>query len=65
MTVQRYIDNPLLVDGLKFDLRIYVVICGFDPIHAFIADEGLARFCTVSFPDLLSSFTNLLTTAYL
>ena len=44
--VQRYLGKPLLVDGLKFDLRLYVIICGFDPIHAFIADEGLARFCT-------------------
>ena len=51
MVVQRYIDNPLLVNGLKFDLRIYVVIAGINPgdIHAFIADEGLARFCTVKY----------------
>ena len=61
MTVQRYIDNPLLVDGLKFDLRIYVILCGFNPIHAFIADEGLARFCTVSLQILLSLFTFLST----
>ena len=46
--VQRYLEKPLLVDGFKFDLRVYVIACGFDPIHAFLADEGLARFCTVS-----------------
>ena len=48
MVVQRYIDNPLLLNGLKFDLRIYVIATGFADgnIHAFIADEGLARFCT-------------------
>lgn len=45
--VQRYIDNPLLIDKKKFDLRIYVVIKGVDPIEAYICDEGLARFCTV------------------
>ena len=44
--VQRYLEKPLLVDGFKFDLRVYVIVCGFDPIHAFLADEGLARFCT-------------------
>jgi len=48
--VQRYIDNPLLVDGYKFDLRVYVAIVGTgihgQPMHAFVADEGLARFCT-------------------
>ena len=47
MVVQRYIHNPLLVDGFKFDLRIYLVIFGTDPLTAFICDEGLARFCTV------------------
>lgn len=48
MVVQRYIDNPLLVDGFKFDLRIYVIVTGINEgdMHAFIADEGLARFCT-------------------
>jgi len=48
MVIQRYIHNPLLVDGLKFDLRIYVVIAGTYPLSAFICNEGLARFCTVN-----------------
>lgn len=46
--VQRYLDKPLLVDGLKFDLRVYVIAVGFNPVTAYICDEGLARFCTVS-----------------
>ena len=48
IVVQRYIDNPFLVDGFKFDLRIYVMVTGINEgdIHAFIVDEGLARFCT-------------------
>ena len=46
MVVQPYVSNPLLLNGLKFDLRIYVVIVGVEPIQAFICDEGLARFCT-------------------
>lgn len=48
MVVQRYIHKPLLVDGLKFDLRVYVVVVGTHPLSAFVCDEGLARFCTVS-----------------
>lgn len=34
------------MDGLKFDLRVYVVVIGINPINAFIYEEGLARFCT-------------------
>lgn len=48
IVVQRYLSKPLLLDGIKFDLRVYVVVIGFNPIKAFICDEGLARFCTVS-----------------
>ena len=46
--IQRYIENPYLIDKKKFDFRIYVVIRGIDPLEAYLCDEGLARFCTVS-----------------
>ena len=46
--VQRYIENPLLINSKKFDIRLYVVIKGVDPIEAYVCEEGLARFCTVS-----------------
>ncbi len=46
LLVQRYIKTPLLLDDKKFDLRLYVLIFGFNPIKAYLADEGLARLCT-------------------
>ena len=49
IVVQRYLDKPLLLDGIKFDLRVYVVVTGFNPIQAYICDEGLARFCTARY----------------
>ena len=51
MVAQRYIDSPLLLDELKFDLRIYVVITGIHDgdMKAYMADEGLARFCTMKY----------------
>lgn len=42
-------DKPFLVDNLKFDLRIYVVLVGCDPLRIYIYDEGLARFATTDY----------------
>jgi len=46
ITVQRYLTKPLTLNNFKFDLRVYVVVTGTNPLQAFLCDEGLARFCT-------------------
>ena len=41
--------NPYLIDGLKFDLRIYVLRYGINPLKIYIFEDGLARFATVPY----------------
>ena len=31
--VSRYIDNPMLVGGKKFDLRLYILITNYKPLR--------------------------------
>lgn len=54
--VQRYISNPLLISGYKFDLRIYVCVKSFHPLTVYIHQEGLVRFATEKYK--LSSLQN-------
>eukprot|EP01022_Parablepharisma_sp_SALTPOND_P033262 TRINITY_DN88376_c1_g1_i1.p1 TRINITY_DN88376_c1_g1~~TRINITY_DN88376_c1_g1_i1.p1 ORF type:complete len:841 (+),score=76.53 TRINITY_DN88376_c1_g1_i1:279-2525(+) len=57
---QRYISKPYLIDGLKFDLRIYVLVYGCDPLRIFIFKEGLARLATEAYvPPVGENIENL------
>lgn len=47
--VQEYIARPLLIDGLKFDFRVYVLLKCLLPLQIFMYSEGLARFATVPY----------------
>lgn len=41
--VSRYIDNPLLLGGKKFDLRLYVLVVSYRPLVVYLSTLGFAR----------------------
>ena len=47
--VSKYIADPLLVNDLKCDLRLYLLITSFEPLKLYIYEEGLARFACDSY----------------
>jgi tubulin polyglutamylase TTLL5 len=63
--VSEYIYNPLLFDGFKFDLRVYVAITCINPLRLYIYEDGLTRFATGKYNNNLtgnkkqSKFTHL------
>jgi hypothetical protein len=47
--VQKYVERPLLIDGLKFDIRQFVLVASLDPLVIFINDDFYLRFTTSQF----------------
>jgi tubulin polyglutamylase TTLL1 len=47
--ISRYIDNPLLVGGKKFDMRIYVLVTSYRPLRVYMYEHGFARFCNAKY----------------
>ena len=44
-----YVDPPLLLDGTKWDLRLYALVTSWDPLALYMYGDGLARFATLPY----------------
>lgn len=44
----------MLLDGYKFDLRIYVGLMSVNPLRIYIYDEGLVRLATVKYTQVIA-----------
>ena len=56
--VQEYIGDPHLINNKKYDCRIYVAVTSFDPLRAYMYEEGLVRFATTDYTLTAKSIRN-------
>lgn len=58
-----YIANPHLIDGYKYDMRLYVLVTSYDPLIIYMYKEGIIRFAAhkydnQNYQDMMSHLTN-------
>ena len=63
--IQKYISNPYLINGYKWDMRLYVTITQARPLKIYMYQEGIVRFSTEKYnnKDLGNLFSHLTNTS--
>lgn len=58
---QQYIDNPALIGGRKFDLRLYALVTSFSPLRVYVYRDAIVRLATARYDlsDLDNAFAHL------
>ena len=55
--IQKYIENPLIIKGRKFDIRQWAIVTTFDPLTVYLFDTPYIRFGAEEFH--LDDFKNI------
>lgn len=57
--VQKYVEDPLLIGGKKFDLRLYALVTSYQPLTIHMHRGGFCRFSMSRYTADKSEMTNL------
>ena len=53
--VQEYIENPYLIEGRKFSMRLYVLVTSVAPLRVYVCREGIAKFASMDFETVVAT----------
>ena len=56
--ISKYLSKPHLINGKKYDMRLYVLITGFQPLKIYLYKEGLIRIAADKYKLSLNSINN-------
>ena len=58
--VQKYVENPFLINSCKFDIRQWVLVTSYEPLKVYFFNGCYIRLCQMSFNlDSLDSYRHL------
>jgi tubulin polyglutamylase TTLL1 len=57
--ISKYLEDPHLVGGKKYDLRIYVLVTNYRPLKVYLYELGFARFCVEKYSNDFSERENM------
>ncbi|KAF0981730.1 hypothetical protein FDP41_012387 [Naegleria fowleri] len=58
IVVSQYIPNPLLLEGKKFDLRLYVLAIGGEPERVYLYRDGIVRLASEPYSNSENTLNN-------